>query len=93
MPDGTQRIILATDRRLGVANPSRWATTDATDPATTDKFTVLELRIDPKGVGEGKASLHTKVTVDAISKSIALDKYTETTAVLKNIKRTNSAQR
>src|SRR5262249_1277882 len=79
-PDGSQRIILVTDRRIGVANPTRWhPATKGTvaGPETDYKYTLLELRIDPKGVGEGKVSLNSKITVDEAAKTIALDKYTD----------------
>lgn len=57
-------MILASDRRL-----------DA--PATTDyEFTLFELRLGPKGTGEGKVSLTSKVVVDAEAKTVALENYT-----------------
>jgi hypothetical protein len=36
---------------------------------------VIELRLDPKGVGEGKASLTTKVVVDNAASTLALENY------------------
>jgi hypothetical protein len=84
LPNGGQRIILATDRRLGASNAT-WKPAGASTP-TDYEFTVMEFRLGPKGDGEGKASLTGKVTVDAASKSIALDGYDALPVVFKAIK-------
>jgi len=84
MPNGGQRIILASDRRLGVSNGS-WKPMGAATP-TDYEFTVLELRLNPKGEGEGKASLTGKVTVDPASRTIALEAYDALPVVFKGIK-------
>ena len=84
LPNGGQRIILATDRRLGASN-STWKPASAATP-TDYEFTVMEFRLGPKGDGEGKASLTGKVTVDAASKSLALDGYDMLPIVFKTIK-------
>ena len=84
-PDGTERIILATNRRLGAFNPS-WNLT-ATSGVTDYTFTVIEMKLDAKGLGEGKTSLNTKVIVDAAAKTIALENYAATAAILGNVKR------
>src|SRR5207245_97422 len=50
LPDGSERIILATDRRLG-AYSAAW--TPATPASVTDyAFTLIEIRLNAKGVGE-----------------------------------------
>ena len=84
LPDGTERIILASDRRLG-AYTSAWKAASQT-PETDYAFTVIELRMGPKG-GEGKTSLTSKVAVDEAAKTIELDNYTAAPAVLQNVKR------
>jgi hypothetical protein len=59
---GRERIVLVTERRLGAHAPD-WTPSPA---VTTDaEFTVVELRVDARGVGEGKASLTTNVGLDA----------------------------
>src|SRR5205085_6620618 len=73
MPDGGERIILATNRRLGEADGS-WKPVAPATPSDYD-FTLIELRLDPKGLGEGKASINTKVVADADAKTIALDNF------------------
>jgi hypothetical protein len=84
LPNGGQRIILATDRRLGASNAT-WKPAGTATP-TDYEFTVMEFHLGPKGDGEGKASLTGKVTVDAASKSIALDGYDTLPVVFKAIK-------
>ena len=77
MADGGERIVLAIDRQLGSYEPQRWKLSGA-GPRTDYPFTVIELRISKAGLGEGKASLNTKVTTDKIAKTIALDNYAAT---------------
>ena len=84
MPDGGERIILGTDRRLGGYTPS-WKLIAASTPTDYD-FTVIEIRLDSKGLGEGKTSLTTKVVVDN-NKTIALDNYAATPLLLQGVKR------
>lgn len=84
LPGGGERIILATDRRLGAYN-SAWKPTGSTP--TDYEFTVVEMRLDSKGSGEGKTSLTTKVVVDADAKTIALDNYSTAPATLQSVKR------
>src|SRR5262245_39296235 len=50
LPDGTERIILATDRRLG-GSTNAWRPAGSVTP-TDYEFTVIELRLNPKGVSE-----------------------------------------
>jgi hypothetical protein len=95
LPDGGERIILATDRRLG-AYTAGWKpvpakTLDAralAEAAPTDyEFTLLEIRLNSKGLGEGKTSLTTKVIVDNEAKTVALDNYAAAPAILQNVRR------
>jgi hypothetical protein len=97
LPDGGERIILATDRRLG-AYTAGWKPVSATpagakaaaEPGSTDyEFTLIEIHLDAKGLGEGKTSLTTRVIVDdtAGAKTVALDNYAAAPAILQNVKR------
>jgi hypothetical protein len=83
-PDGSERIVLATDRRLGAYSPA-W-TPKAGGTATDYEFTLLELRLDAKG-GEGKASLTTKITADNDTKLLSLENYAGAPAILQNVKK------
>jgi hypothetical protein len=84
LPDGGERIILATDRRLGGGTVG-WKL--ATGTPTDYEFTIIEIRMDSKGTGEGKSSLVSKVAFDNEAKTIALDNYSVTPAILQNVKR------
>jgi hypothetical protein len=95
LPDGGERIILATDRRLGTYTtgwrpvPAGPPAADARAmPALTDyEFTVIEIRLDARGLGEGKTSLTTKVIADNEAKTVALDNYAATPALFENVTR------
>jgi len=84
-PDGSQRILLITDRRLGGLN-DLWKPAGP-DAATTYEFSVVELRLNSKGEGEGKASLTGKVAVDSAAKTIGLENYGGLPVILKNVRR------
>jgi len=75
-----QRIVLVTDRRLDSHAPD-WA--PASGSAGDAEFTVIELRIDGQGTGEGKTSLTTNVAIDTTAKTLALDGYAAAPALLK----------
>lgn len=71
--DGGERLILATDRRLGGFS-SGWKPAGSATPTDYD-FTVIDIRLDAKGAGEGKTSLASKVVVDSDAKILALENY------------------
>jgi hypothetical protein len=85
LPDGGDRIVLATDRRLGAYSPA-WTLPAGAAP-TDYEFTLIELRLGTKGSGEGKASLTAKVAVDGDAKTVALENYAGAPAILQNVKR------
>lgn len=87
-PAGGERIIMATDRRLGGYSDG-WRPIASAAPPPYD-FTVLELRLGAKGAGEAVSSLTTPVAVDSDSKSISLENAAPTSVVLRNIKRQQS---
>jgi hypothetical protein len=83
-PDGGERIILISDRRLGGFN-DLWKPNAGT-PANYE-FSVIELRVNAKGEGEGKASLTGKVTVDSAAKTLALENAGSLPVIFKALKR------
>jgi hypothetical protein len=85
LPDGGERVILASDRRLGT-HTAGWQPV-VTEPLTDYEFTIIEIRFDGKGVGEGRTSLTTKVVVDPEAKTVALENYQTAAAILRNVKR------
>ncbi len=54
---------------------------------TDYEFTLFEIRLDSRGLGEGKTSLTTKVIVDNEAGTLALDGYAATPAILQHVKR------
>jgi len=84
--DGGQRIILMTDRKLGAWTPDAWKPTAAGTP-DENAFSLIELRLNRAGQGEGKTSLTTKVTFEAATKSIALENYAAQPVILKGVAR------
>jgi hypothetical protein len=84
-PNGVDRIILITDRRLGKTN-DLWTGSGPGTPTTYD-FSVMELRVNAKGEGEGKVSLTGKVAPDSTAKIVALEDYGSLPVVLRNVKR------
>jgi len=83
--DGSQRVVLVTDRRLG-AWSDVWKPTGA-DAATNYEFSIIEVHLPAKGDGEGRASLTGKIAIDGAAKTIGLENYTALPVILKNVKR------
>lgn len=76
---GGMRVVIATDRPLGfweVAHQTR---------TSEYPFTVIELRIDQTGKGEGKMSLATKITTEN-DHTIALENYLSEPVQLQDVK-------
>ena len=69
LPDGGERVVLVTDRRIGF-----WEA--ANQPRSIDyPFTVIELRLNRDGDGEGKMSIATKMIDDKEQNMITLENY------------------
>jgi hypothetical protein len=80
LPDGTERVVLASDRRLG-AYTGEW-TSPAAAQETDYTFTLIELHVGSDGTLQGKTSLTTKIAVDDEAKAVALDNYATATTTL-----------
>jgi hypothetical protein len=81
LPDGGERVVLVTDRRIGFWEATR-------EPRSYDyPFTVIELRLNAEGDGEGKMSLATKVIHDKEHNTISLENYQLQPVMLTNVKR------
>ncbi len=84
-PDGSQRIILITQRKLGAVNQLWKPTVDgASNPY---EFSVIELRLNAKAEGEGKVSLTGKIVADAAAKIVAVENYDALPVVLRNVRK------
>jgi len=84
-PDGGERIILATDRRVGA-----WSNLWKPSPSITLSdyaFSMIELRLNSKGEGEGRGVVTGKVAIDESAKTISLDQYAALPVILKGVKR------
>ena len=66
------RVVLITDRRLGAHAPE-WALPQG--PAPDAEYTLIEMHLDAKGVGEAKTSLGANVAIDTAANTLALDGY------------------
>ena len=85
LPDKTERVLIATDRRLGAwTRGYLWKTSQ--DNAPDYPFTLVELRLRGRRTGEGKMSLASKVIVDAEAKTIALENYAGSPVLLKGVR-------
>ena len=81
--DGSRKIILIT-RRLGAVN-QRWNPTFQGTSNSYD-FSVIELRLNAKGEGEGRASLVGKVAPDVAAKIVTLENYDALPAVFHTVR-------
>jgi hypothetical protein len=81
LPDGGERVILATDRRISFFEQTR-------QPRSIDyPFTIIELRLNGEGLGEGKMSIATKITEDPDQHVITLENYALQPVLLTQVKR------
>jgi hypothetical protein len=83
LPDGSQRIVLLTQRRLGAMN-QRWA--PAAGTPNNHEFSVIELHLNAKNEGEGRASLTGKVVPDATAKMVTMENYASAPLVFRQVR-------
>ena len=78
--DGTSRIIIGTDRPVSFFEASR-------NTRTMDyPFTIIEMRLDAKGEGEGRMASGTKISKSKDGKTIELENYGISPVALNEIK-------
>jgi hypothetical protein len=86
LPEGGERVVLVTDRRIGF-----WEA--ANQPRSIDyPFTVIELRLNRDGEGEGKLSLATKIIADKENNIVTLENWATQPVMLNNVKREKLSQ-
>lgn len=79
LAEGGRRIFLAMDRYIGFQEARN-------QPRTMDyPFTLIEIRIDRNGKGEGKMSIATKIKFDKKEKTIELENYSSEPVRLNNV--------
>ena len=78
--DGSSRIVISTDRWVGY-----WEARN--QPRTMDyPFTMIEMRLDKDGKGEGRMAVGTKISKSKDGKTVELENYGISPVALKNIK-------
>ena len=81
MDEGGEQIVIATDRYIGF-----WEA--ANRPRTIDyPFTLIEIRLGPDGVGEGKMTPFTKIMYDKKKNQIVLENYQSQPVLLTQVRR------
>ena len=85
--DGGEHITVVTRRPLGLPGPAPWQATGGARSVTADDFTVVELRLDSSGNGEGKMSLATEVTFDESANTVSLENYDAAPVLLEDVTR------
>jgi hypothetical protein len=81
MPDGGDRVVIGTDRPVSFWEETR-------QPRTLDyPFTIIELRLNREGEGEGQLSLATKVIADKETNTVVLENWGTQRALLQAVKR------
>jgi len=78
--NGSRRLILGTDRRLGfweLANNAR---------SVNYPFTLIEIHLDPSGKGEGRMSLATKVVTSGDGQQLQLENYSAEPVRLQSVR-------
>jgi hypothetical protein len=83
MVDGTRRILLVTDRPVHIFEEMGSMRTTAYD------VSIVELRVDETGVGEGAAAAAVRVSFDEEERAIELKTYSSEPVRLLNVRRLN----
>jgi hypothetical protein len=80
MEDGGQRVLILTDRRIGFREA-------ASQPRTIDyPFTLIEIRLNKDGEGEGRMSVATKITFNEKKNTLELENYSSEPVRLQNVR-------
>jgi hypothetical protein len=84
-PDGGFDVILATDTPV-------WMWWDSAQAAQSVKhpYTVIQLRLNKEGHGEGRLSLSGRITGDKQARTIAVEDFATTAPVLQDVRREKS---
>jgi hypothetical protein len=81
-PEGGQDLVLATDSPV-----QQWWESGHSMPASNSGITVIQLRLNNDGQGEGKLAMPTKVTAGRDAKTFLLDDYDKQPVVLTDVRR------
>jgi hypothetical protein len=84
--DGGTRVVLVTDRRIGFWEASN-------QPRSIEyPFTVIEMRLNKDGEGEGKISVATKIIADKENNIITLENYDIQPVMLTHVRAERASQ-
>jgi hypothetical protein len=79
-PDKTRRIVILTDRIIGFQEARN-------QPRTIDyPFTLMEMRFDASGKGEGRMASHTQISLDKKKNQIEIENYSSEPIRLNELK-------
>jgi hypothetical protein len=78
--DGGRRIIIATDRRISFQEARSQART------MDYPFTLIEMRLNKDGEGEGKMAVATKITLNKKTNTVELENYSSEPVRLQNVR-------
>jgi len=92
LSNGSDRVVLLTDRRLGSWAGQIWKPVRAAE-APDYSFALIELHVSRSGTGEGKMSLTTKVAADESGKTLALADYNAAPVLLRLVKHEGERQK
>jgi hypothetical protein len=81
-PDGGEDVVLAADAPM-----SLWWDSTISMPSTPPRFTVIQLRLNKDGRGEGKLSLTTKVIANKEAMTFVLEEYAKQPTILIDVQR------
>jgi hypothetical protein len=80
LPEGGRKIVVLTDRQISFREA-------VNRPRSIDyPFTLIEMRVDRDGEGQGKMSVAAKITFDRGKKVIELENYTSEPVRLQNVR-------
>lgn len=80
LPEGGRRIVLATDRYIGFQEAR-------SQPRSVDyPITIMEIRVDKDGNGQGKMAVATRVSFDRKANRIELENYSSEPVRLNDVK-------
>jgi hypothetical protein len=85
-PDRLDQITLITDRPIGFAEASRQSRT------LDYPFTIIDMRINSAGKGDGKLLIGAKIQMDRDTKTIVLEHYNAQPVQLTSVKRENAGR-
>jgi hypothetical protein len=79
LPEGGRRIVLALDRYIGFAEARN-------NPRTMDyPITLMEIRVDKDGKGEGKLAVATKISFNKKENQLEIENYSSEPVRLNNV--------